>query len=918
MIFNFINPIYLCLLPFAVLFVIFVSKNKIFESKFSKWFVLTTRIIIFILLILALSGISVKNFTELTTTVFTADISASMKGTNNKMLEFINKSLQYKSSNDYTGLVCFAEKPMVERIPVKEQTEYNITTFIENDFTNISEALNLSRSLFAEDTKKRILLLSDGQENILSSLQTAKTLKQQGITIDVLPIENVINDEVQITNLSIPKYINKDTKYNIEVIIDSFIDTKSKFILYKQNNVIFDKEIDIKKGENRFVVSDIADDGGSIIYHAEIQPKNDTIYENNIFYGYSYVDDIPNVLIVEKNKSGEEIKRILEGSKINVKETEASMAPTKIELLNTYDAVIIANVSIDDMPKEFPDILESYVKNSAGGVFVTGGEDAFALGGYKDTKIEELLPVEMDLKDKDNIPNLGLVILVDRSGSMSSGEYGVSKLQLAKESVIRSAETITENDSIGVLAFDDGFHWAVNFQKAENNKDNIIASIAKITEGGGTSILPALKEAVNVLKDSDTKLKHIILLTDGQAEQEGYNNLLEEIRERNITLSTVAVGSGSDEKLLKRLSEQGNGRYYYTDEFTDLPKIFAKETFMAGKSYINNRTFYPNAEDMSSILNGIEQLPSLDGYITTTGKSRADILLTSDTKEPILSTWQYGLGRSAAWTSDAQKWINNWFSADEGVNIFRNTVSWIIRKQMLSDVSVDIQPKGKTSDIIVNVSQNEDIENIEGNIVGNGVEYKTEFNIISPGKFKAEIPASSQGTYIVNLQLSAKEKNKDSFITTGVNIPYSPEFDIRNFKSGSALLSKIAELTGGRVIKDPKEVFLKLQDNVYAERNLSDLFLIISIILLIFDIALRRFPVINYKIESIFKRKKINKENKDFKNSVSSMYNSNTEKNENKKSSNDNDKKTVKKDNKEKKSTTSSLLVDGKKKRSNR
>ena len=115
------------------------------------------------------------------------------------------------------------------------------------------------------------------------------------------------------------------------------------------------------------------------------------------------------------------------------------------------------------------------------------------------------------------------------------------------------------------------------------NKDALTNAIGSIQAEGGTSILPALKMAVDAMKEENTKQKHILLLTDGQAEQSGYDSLLAEMRQRNITLSTVAVGGSADTQLLQRLAENGNGRYYFTDEFTDLPEIFAKETILAGK-----------------------------------------------------------------------------------------------------------------------------------------------------------------------------------------------------------------------------------------------------------------------------------------------------------------------------------------------
>ena len=105
--------------------------------------------------------------------------------------------------------------------------------------------------------------------------------------------------------------------------------------------------------------------------------------------------------------------------------------------------------------------------------------------------------------------------------------------------------------------------------------------------------------ACTKLADTDSKLKHIILLTDGQAETDGYSNLLRQAREDGITISTIAVGQAADTNLLQYIAEEGRGRYYFADRYSRLPEIFVYETTIAGKDYLNNEDFYPTAADPS-------------------------------------------------------------------------------------------------------------------------------------------------------------------------------------------------------------------------------------------------------------------------------------------------------------------------------
>ena len=269
--------------------------------------------------------------------------------------------------------------------------------------------------------------------------------------------------------------------------------------------------------------------------------------ENNKAFSYTYVEDIPSVLIIENSEeSGRELGKILEKSNVMVKRILAEEAPLNIEQLNLWDSVILADISAESLPEEFLTDLEAFVKTAGGGLIAIGGENSFALGGYRSTILEEILPVSMELETEGEKPDLGMVMVIDRSGSMTDSQYGLSRMEMAKEAAMRATEVMGGEDTIGVIAFDDRPLWAVPIQKIGSNSKSISEQIGKIQPGGGTSILPALKEGFNSLKTVDTKTKHIILLTDGQAEQTGYDSLIENMKENGITLSTVAVGGGAD------------------------------------------------------------------------------------------------------------------------------------------------------------------------------------------------------------------------------------------------------------------------------------------------------------------------------------------------------------------------------------
>lgn len=851
---DFLRPWWLTAIPLIIIFIYFTANTG--QKSFRRDFLCVLRSSVCILLILAMSGMGFKYFTDTTTTIFAADISASMERTEKSISSFIKEAVKHKSEKDFAGVVAFGKNAVVEVSPAKEIFISGFNSYVEKGGTDIEKALKTSVLLTKENSEKRIVIISDGNETISSAMKAASELSLAGIRVDGVYVENVLEKEVQITDIKTPDVMDKNTQFDVEVVVHSILNTIANIKIFKGSDIIVNTDANLSKGENRFLFSDISSVGGGIVYRGEISSTDDTMTENNKAFAYTYVEDVPSVLIIEnQEESGREIGKILEKSSVAVKRISVGEVPLNLEQLNLWDSVILADVSAEDMSLEFLTALEAFVKTAGGGLIAIGGENSFALGAYQSTVLNEVLPVSMELKTEGEKSDLGMVMIIDRSGSMTDAQYGVSRMEMAKEAAMRAVEVMEAEDTIGVIAFDDRPVWAVPIGKIGSNGGSISKEIGKIQPGGGTSILPALKEGFNVLKNVDTKTKHIILLTDGQAEQTGYDSLIESMKEKGITLSTVAVGGGADTKLLQSLAEKGRGRYYFTNEFTDLPRIFTKETSLAGKEYINNRSFYPQAVDKSDILKGIESVPKLKGYISTTGKPRADIVLQSDKEEPILAAWQYGTGRAAAWTSDASgRWSDEWLLSDEGVAVLRNMISWSIRGGISSEISFSAQKDGNTSLITAKMPYDESIKEVDATILSSeGKEIKTIMKSQAPGIYTAQIEDLEQGGYIISLDM----KTKDDKIKTsrgGFVITYPKEYDLRSFSGGKETLERLVEATGGRIIEEPYEVFKDIKKTVLKTRDISVPLTVAALILFILEVAVRRVWVLSDNIEMFFRK----------------------------------------------------------------
>lgn len=844
------QPLWLVLLPVVFAVVIWIAKKGQFSSPFQQKWYTGIRLVVCGVLILAMAQPNIAIQANGTTTIFAADRSASTTNTEQQIQSFLADAQKAKDKKDILGVLSFGRLAGVEQLPSKDvDVSAGFVSEVDKGGTDIAAVLRLAAAVMPEKTAKRVVLLSDGNETQDDAVQQARALAAQGIVVDVMPLSAETYTEIQLTNMQLPKVINKNTRYDIALQVDANTDTTATIRLYKGNTLIAQEEISVHKGENKVVFSDMTDKGGGVTYRAEITAQADTLPQNNQVYAYTYITDVPQVLVVEQGESGRAWEDMLD-TQMHIKRIPAQAAPVTIEQLSMYDGVILADVSMEQLPKGFLEALESYVRVTGGGLLVSGGENAFALGGYQNTILEDILPVNMDLKTEGQESDMSMFMVIDRSGSMEEGAYGVTRLEMAKEAVIRSLDNFQKGDRVGIMTFDDTPQWVAQPQEVTANKEDLTKAAGSIQIGGGTSILPALKLAVQQMEQEQTKQRHILLLTDGQAEQTGYQAVLQHMKEQNITLSTVAVGADADTKLLERLAEVGGGRYYFTDEFTDLPEIFAKETILAGKEFLNHRTFYPKQQNASAILSGVDSVPSLGGYVGTNAKSRADVVLVSDKDEPILATWQYGLGRSAVWTADVDGlWSKSWLAADTGVSVLRNSVAWTMKTQATGDMILSAEATEKQSVLHLEMPFDETVEQVTAKVVN--AEHQTfdvPLQMMTPQTYEGVLDTAKQGAYIANITITKKDGSQTNG-NTGFYIGYPKEYDMTTKQNGTQVLQQIADTTGGRILTKGADVFAQTLTGTVAKKELQHILLIVGLLLFLVDIALRRFVFVTMKME---------------------------------------------------------------------
>lgn len=715
--------------------------------------------------------------------------------------------------------------------------------------SNFERGALLARGLFPAGSSRHLILVGDGVETRGSLVNAAKEAAVAGIKIHALGVTGAIQPDVRVTRLATSQSrLNEGASLDLTATVEGSLAGPGKLRLFENGVEVDAVDIDLKAGElfsHRF--TRVPEKRNIYNYRAVIEgfEGRDAIPENNESLAIVDVRGKPLFLYVE-GEEGE--SRYLvgamekEGIRLDVRSPEG--LPGSLQELAGYDGIILSDIPAHRIGEGRMTAMRDYVEKLGGGFVMIGGMNSFGVGGYYRTPVEEILPVKLKAPDQEEFQSSALALVIDRSGSMAG-----QKIEICKAAAVASAELLTNKDFIGVYAFDSQVHEIVPMTKV-TSISTIASQIALIGSGGGTNAYPGMVRAREELNRVKSKIKHMIVLTDGQTSGEGYQALASQCHAEGITISTVAVGAGAQVGLLQSIAAAGGGQSYVTMDPTSIVRIFTQDTLTHTGRMIREEAFEPKLVEKHPMLRDWEdgQAPPLLGYVKTNRKATAQIPLVTDTGDPLLAHWRFGLGKVTAFTSDCKsRWAALWVSDWEG---YSRLWSQILRETARAPqgLFMDLRLEEEGSEVKVAVDLAEDaatrrdgatveadVFHVPANALGSTMTTIATLTLgqEGPGWYGSRFRPTDPGVYLV------RARSGSQMVSAGH--VHNPSTEVATGRIDDALLKEACKITGGTYLENADSPLELTGQDVARYVELWPWLMLAFLAVFLIDLAIRRW-----------------------------------------------------------------------------
>jgi Ca-activated chloride channel family protein len=705
--------------------------------------------------------------------------------------------------------------------------------------TDIEAAIREGIAALPANRVPRLVLMSDGLENVGSVTRAAWQARQLGVPIDTYPLGGRPKPDLRLESVTLPAQAFTGEHIAIDVTVVSPVRTRAVVTMSADQKVLGANPVSLEPGVNQLRVHASISTPGAVDLSGAIAAPN----LGEVRFAQALTLRRPRVLFVSQDPPGAEVHvfRTLEAAQFDIAGAEA-IPPN----LADYQIVVLNNWNLDAVPEPRKAGLEEFVKQG-GGLLVIGGERNI----YVDKKnapedaLERTLPAR--IAPPRTPEGTCVVLILDKSSSMEG-----KKMELARLAAIGVVENLRPIDLVGVLIFDNSFHWAVPVRRAEE-KTLIKRVISGITADGGTQIAPALAEGYRRIQNARAIYKHIVLLTDGISEEGDSLSVAREAAQRQVTISTVGLGQDVNRPYLEKVATFARGKSYFLSDPSGLEQILLRDVMEHTGSTAVERNIRPQVVKNAEILDGVgmDSAPALLGYVRYEPKLTADVILNADARDPLLVRWQYGLGRAEVFTSDAKsRWAKNW-------------ISWQGFDRLWANVFRDLLPHAQAGEATIEYNSAND-ELVLNYRLGRYIEDPAavpDIFVMGPQGFQRPVKVEKVAAraYRGHVRIDHRKglfrvrplAESRAFPEVGF---YRQEEELTEYGSNEELLKRISEFTGGRFNPEPADVFDSGGRTVASTMRLWPALLVLALLLNLIELILRKWRGIAERIIGLRRR----------------------------------------------------------------
>jgi len=767
-------------------------------------------------LVLALARPAWKLRSNRLTHVVVVDISASVSEVDRaRARELVDQLNRRKRQQDLLRVLTVADLVQQQSPSLPPRPQANSPSR-----SALGAGLEAAAALIDVTTTGRITLATDGLETDQRLALVARQLAAAGVVVDTVPAQQSAA-QLLVTHVTAPPFFNAGEQVLLSAEVQSALPTEATAIMKRGDEVVARKPMKLNVGVNRV--------------EFEVTSKQAAEYELTLSNQRVRFTLAPaarlRVLLVESDpRRGVALRDAMarEGVDVVVRQPGAGVADA-----NDFAAVLLGDVSAGELGAASQRRLHQYVQREGGGLVMMGGERSFGPGGFQKTPIAEALPVDFEQERQEQDPSVAMVLIIDTSGSMQG-----SRLQLAKEIAVRATRHLTPQDRVGVIEFYGSRRWAVPLQRA-GDLAAIELVIERLRAAGGTVLYPALEEAYYGLVNVRARYKHVLILSDGDVFPGPFTQLAARMATEGMTVSTVKVAPEGSSVFLQDIGFHGRGRSFDYSGLT-VPDINVKQMSRVPQSPFREQPFVPVATRREvEVLKGVDlsRAPPLLGYVTVKPHPKAELVLKTPTGEPLLARWQFGLGRAAAFTSDARdRWASAWLKWDGFGKFWSQLIRDVARDESLP---LRVTTTNERDAVRVRLEPETMVSELQAEVVGlSRSEGAGRLHQLGPNLYELSVPqrANAMRTVLVTVKTADGQTKR-----TTVSLPSQRMQEFRSLTPDVELLGSISKVTGG-VSNPTLEQTLRPGPTKLAWRELWHWCLGFSVLTLLTEVLVRRWP----------------------------------------------------------------------------